>query len=200
MGLDLSLLAYVHGDFLDLSRPTDDGEAAAAIVKSLYPRTDYGFEGSSPLDAGGFPPKGRINVGTFEDGLLIATRDAALVNPTKLSTRYLRVAGARAVLLITQQTFYDMFAYARWVQGELVRSISVNPIGRVWESIGQPEAFETPFWEGKHQVSADYPLPFHPLDMSDAALRSLLRLHVEGPPGPGLADPSQTTVHCFGRR
>jgi hypothetical protein len=144
----------------------------------------------------GCPP---INVGTFEDGLLIATRDAALFNPTKLSARYLRAAGARAVVLITQQTVYDMFAYARWAQGELVRSISVNPTGRVWESIGQPEAFETPFWEGNHPVSANYPLPFHPLDMSDTALRSLLRLRVEGTPDPGLADPSQTRLRCFAR-
>ena len=78
-----------------------------------------------------------------------------------------------------------MFAYGRWDDGVLKRSISVNPVGRVWENIGNPESFELPFWNGDHPVDGAYPLPFHPLELSDAALRSVLGLLYVGSSRPG---------------
>jgi hypothetical protein len=68
-----------------------------------------------------------------------------------------------------------LFAYARWSHGALIRSISVNPVGKVRESTGEPELFEVPFWAGSHAIDG-YSLPFHPLDMSNAALASELNL------------------------
>ncbi len=121
------------------------------------------------------------------------------LTPTKLHNRYLKGSARRTVVLITQRSFNDMFAYGRWDDGVLKRSISVNPVGRVWENIGNPESFELPFWNGDHPVDGAYPLPFHPLELSDAALRSVLGLLYEGPPDPGLVRPEEVPLRAWRR-
>lgn len=200
VGFNVALLAYGGSSaHLDLSRPDMRHSRPESVVRSLFPRTEYISDGPVTLEQGGFPLRGRLNVGSFEAGTLIATRDAALFNPTKLHRRYLKFASSRTVVLITQQSVYDMFAYARWVDGTLVRSISVNPVGKVWENVGDPEPFEVPYWRGEHPVPDDYPLPFHPLDLSDAALRSVLGLHYEGPYSPGLLSPETVIMHAYRR-
>ncbi|HEX3930107.1 MAG TPA: hypothetical protein VHW64_05355 [Nocardioides sp.] len=65
-----------------------------------------------------------------------ATRDAHLYNPTILHPRYVKAAKGRALVLLTQRSFNDMFAHARWEDGGHVRSISVNPVGGIVEDIG----------------------------------------------------------------
>jgi hypothetical protein len=52
-----------------------------------------------------------------------------------------------------------------------------------------PLAFEAPYWAGEHPVEPDdddddepYPLPFHPLDMAEDALRALFGFTYEGVP------------------
>lgn len=199
MGFNLALLAVTEGNVLDLREPSHDADASGRILSHFSPRTNFHDLGTVPLDAGAYPPRGDVNLGVFRGGHLIATRDAALFNPTKLAPKYLRVATGRTIVLLTQQSAHDMFAYARWVDGHLVRSISVNPVGKIWESLGEPEAFEIPFWKGKRPGPADYPLPFHPLDLSDAALRAVLRLHFEGPPEDGLLDPSTVSLRAYQR-
>jgi hypothetical protein len=163
VGFNIALLAITRPSLrLDLGRPDTRHGRRESVISSLFPRTEYISHGSLTLEEGGFPLRGQVNVASFEGGTLIATRDAALFNPTKLHRRYLTFGSHRTVVLITQQSFHDMFAYARWVDGTLVRSLSVNPVGRVWEDVGDPEPFEVPFWRGEHPVADDYPLPFHP--------------------------------------
>jgi hypothetical protein len=168
-------------------------------VSILFPRSRYENLGRGTLEQNGFPNRGDVNVGTFERGTVIATRDAVLFNPTKLHTRYLKAPLSREVVLLAQQSAYDMFAFGHWIDGQLRRSISVNPVGKVWESIGDPEAFEDPFWAGERPVGSDYPLPFHPLDMAEAAVRTFLGIHVEGQPAPGLVGPDRIQLELFGR-
>jgi hypothetical protein len=197
VGLKLALLVYTDGSLPDLSRPVDRNLADVAHV--LFPRTPYVHAGPTRLHEGGFPGRGSFAVGAFEGGLLLATRDAYLFNPTKLHRRYLKPVLGRTVTLLTQQPTYDMFAYARWENGQLQRSLSANPVGQIWESIGIPEPFEAPFWAGQRPAPAGYPLPFHPLDMSNAALRSVLHLHAEGPSDPGLVDIATVIANRFER-
>ncbi len=41
--------------------------------------------------------------------------------------------------------------------------------------------FEDPYWAGEHPVDWDeYPLPFHPLELGEAALRALFGFNYEG--------------------
>lgn len=200
MGLKVSVIAYTGATArLDLSRPVLNCALTDSIVRRLFPRTTYAEHGEVSLIEGGFPERGELNVGAFEGGALVATRDAYLFNPSKLHRRYLNAATIDTVMLLTLHSYYDMFAYARWVHGSMIRSISVNPVGRVWEDIGTPEPFELPFWNGEHPADGAYPLRFHPLDMSDAALRSVLGLSYEGPPDPGLKNPEDVPLRAYRR-
>lgn len=200
MGFNVSLLAYADDiSAVDLGRPARDQALAETVVSELFPRTRYAEQGTIALNDGGFPSGGTLNVGTFDSGLLIATKDAHLYNPSKLHRRYLKASMGRTVVLLTQRSFNDMFAYARWVDGSLIRSISLNPIGKVWENIGDPEPFEVPFWNGEHPAESGYPLPFHPLELSDAALRSALGLVYEGPADPRLTSPEDVLLSAYRR-
>lgn len=198
MGFKIAVLAYADDlASLDLGQPMADGAASSTIVRALFPRTTYVERGPVDLVEGGFPERGVLNVGAFKGGELVATLDAHLYNPTKLHRRYLTPAKGRTLVLLTQRSSSDMFAYARWEDGELVRSISVNPVGRVWEDIGAPEAFEAPYWRGDKAVDGDCPLPFHPLEMSDAALRSVLGVHFEGSHEPALTVPEDVRLQSW---
>lgn len=177
--------------------PVDDSARDDAIMRGLFPRTDYIEHGQVNLVDGGFPERGLLSVGSFESGELVATRDAHLYNPSKLHRRYLKAAIGRTLVLVTQRSFNDMFAYARWEDGELICSISVNPVGGVWENIGAPEEFEVPFWRGDHVVDGTYPLPFDPVEFGDVVLRSVLGLLYEGPPDPSLTSPEDVRLRAF---
>jgi hypothetical protein len=79
----------------------------------------------------------------------------------------------------------DWFAYAQWIDGKLVRSLSLSPDSGVLENTGPKMLFEEPYWAGEHPVEVDegeapYPLPFHPLELGEAALESLFGYHLEG--------------------
>ncbi len=195
MGFNIAVLAYADDlSSLDLGQPGADESVVQTAVKALFPRTTYADRGSVDLVEGGFPERSVLNVGTFQGGELVATLDAHLYNPSKLHQRYLKAARGRTLVLLTQRSVNDMFAYARWEDRELVRSISVNPVGGVWEDIGAPEEFEAPYWRGDHPVDPVYPLSFHPLDLSEAALRSVLGLLFEGKPDPALTMPQDVRL------
>jgi hypothetical protein len=62
---------------------------------------------------------------------------------------------------------------------------SMAPGEGIVEDIGPALPFEEPFWAGQHTVIPTpgrpaYPLPFHPLDLGEAALRDLLGFAIEG--------------------
>lgn len=190
MGFNLAALVYRHDAEATVPSATD-------LVSILFPRSRYESPGFSTLEQDGFPSRGEINIGTFEQGTVVATRDAVLFNPTKLAKRYLNAPLGRDLVLLTQQSVRDMFAFGHWIDGQLRRSISVNPVGKVWESIGEPEPFEKPFWAGDRGAGSDYPLPFHPLDMAEAAIRTYLGIYVEGQPTPGLVGPDRIQLEMF---
>jgi hypothetical protein len=200
MGVNASLLVYCDDPPLDVRTPLPSWrDAAGQLLVELYPRTRFVEHGVVSLVSGAFPDDGYINLAAFRNGAVVATRRAMLFNPSKLEARFVKVAGSRTVHLLAQRSMYDMVAYARWEGGTLARSISANPVGKVWESIGAPEPFEARFWEGSQRPAPDYPLPFHPLDLGEAALRHILGACFEGLPEPGLADPSTVELLSFGR-
>lgn len=189
VGVNLAVLLYPSEHLATLD--------PAEVVRALHPRTPYAHVERGTLPQLGFPDRRDVCVGSLEHGLLVATRDAALFNPTKLARRYLKLSST--VVLVTQQSVYDMFAFARWSDGALVRSISVNPVGKVWESIGEPEQFENPFWDGERPAEADYPLPFHPLEMAEAAHAAVLGAYIEGTPATGLLNAERIVLDRFAR-
>jgi len=119
---------------------------------------------------------------------------------------HLRKAGAgRRIIMHGMHSFVDWLAFAVWEDGVPVRSLSVSPGDGVVENIGQPYEFELPFWTGDHRVEAvpgwpvegPYPLPFHPLELGEEALRALFGFVIEGSPEPDDIDAAAVPLYGF---
>lgn len=126
----------------------------------------------------------------FDGGVLIATRDAHLYDPSILNARYLKLAEWPDVQLLTASSSNDMFAYGRWQSGSLSRSLSVNAVAGVRCDDGTPGAFE-----GDNLVRME-----RWLDLCNAALASVLAL--EGDVAPPIAQPvhwEDVALHVFAR-
>ena len=84
----------------------------------------------------------------------------------------------------------DWLAFAQWKDGQLVRSLSLSPDSGILEDIGERLRFEEPFWAGRHPATDDdgydYPFPFHPLELGEAALKEFFGYQLEG-----FIDPAQ---------
>jgi hypothetical protein len=80
----------------------------------------------------------------------------------------------------------DWFAFAIWDHGQLVRSLSLCPDSGVMEDVGEKRPFEIPYWAGQYPVidgdedDAEYPFPFHPLELGEAALKAFFGYCLEG--------------------
>ncbi|MFD8023221.1 DUF6928 family protein [Streptomyces lavendulae] len=84
--------------------------------------------------------------------------------------------------------------------------MSLSPDRGIMENIGEPLPFEVPYWAGTRPAEVipwpdedekPYPLPFHPLDMGEDALRALCGFIVEGRPDPGDLDADAIELHGF---
>ncbi len=119
----------------------------------------------------------------------MCTDEAALDRLSQLDQRFLDEANGRTVYLDAMHSVVDWFAYAIWTSdGTPRRSLSLSPGSGVIENLGTPLAFEAPYWADAKPVDGDeddedddrYPLPFHPLEMAEDALRHLFGFNYEG--------------------
>ena len=181
------MLAYVDGRAPDIlkSNPPLDRAATAAMAAKLFPD-----EKLEPLGDGNLsdtsPPNNQVHAACFPGLTVIAAKEFAIDYPSRLPSRFLNAAGGQTVYLHAMHSVVDWFAYAIWVDGTLERSLSVSWDDGIVEDIGPKRAFEEPYWSGRHSVSidpekgeADSPLPFHPLELGEAALLELFGYQLE---------------------
>lgn len=189
MGLSFDFLVYSNGGGVDLRQATGAADAQA-VVRRLYPRTPYEHIGSRGLLQASRQPRGRLAVGVFGNGVLIAAKDAHLYDPDILPRRFFALDEWSDLQLLTSESSSNMFAYGRWRSGEMTRCVSVNARAGVWRDSGTAEAFE----EGV-AVSGE-----QGLELSNAALASVLRLEGDaGPPIPDPVDWDDVVLHVFAR-
>ncbi|HEY9100482.1 DUF6928 family protein [Chitinimonas sp.] len=186
--------------------PALDRSASTNLAQRLFPA-----EALIPLDDGDLseanPADDEILVGCFAGLRIVAAREFALDHPSRLPRRFLDVLDLPTVELHAMYSVVDWFAYARWQGGILIRSLSLAPDSGVIEDQGPHLPFEAPYWAGEHPAlgpeengDADsYPLPFHPLDLGEAALAASLGYVLEGHPAPDHIDPSCITLLRFKR-
>ena len=131
-------------------------------------------------------PDGQIYAGCFEGLTIVCTSEVALDRPSQLAPRFLAEGKGRTTYLHAMHSVVDWFAYGVWTpDGALVRSLSLWPDNGIIESIGDPLPFEAPYWAGEHPPDDGdeeyrYPLPFHPLELAESALRTLFGFNYEG--------------------
>ena len=208
MGAKTWMLVYADASIPETlaARPDLDRARALDLAGRLFPA-----ESLQPLPDGDLSrtsPRGRdICAGCYADVSVIAAEELAIDVPSKLPARFLDEARSRRVVLHAMHSVVDWFAYAIWQDGQLQRSLSLSPDRGVIEDLGERLAFETAYWAGHHPAldpddedpDEPYPLPFHPLELGDAALAELFGYVLEGPPERARFDPESVPLLSFRR-
>ena len=189
MGAKDWVLMYAEGEIRPIlqAAPASDRDAARALMPRLYPVHQI-----TPIEDGTLleqanPPDHDVYAGCFPGLTVVCTRDAGIDRPSRLHRRFLAEAEGRTVYLHAMHSVVDWFACAIWADdGTLRRALSLSPDSGIIENIGAPLDFEEPCWAGLRPVETTgfsgrpYPLPFHPLELAEDALRALFGFNFEG--------------------
>lgn len=163
--------------------PPLDRDATLRLVTKLFPK-----EMLEPLGDGDLsytcPPDDEVHAGSFPGVSIVAAREFGIDYPSKLPANFLSCGSGGTTYLHAMHSAVDWLAFAFWRNDNLIRSLSLSPDNGIMEDIGQHLPFEEPFWAGKHPATDDpdehYPLPFHPLELGEEALKELFGYQLEG--------------------
>lgn len=210
MGAKTGLLVYADGDAAELLRGvpagTPDRDPTDALVRRLYPGAAVEPAGRTALGEGVYPPPGIVCAGAWPGIEVVADQGFMIDRPSELPARLLAAGAGRRLVLHAMHSVVDWLAFAVWEDGRLVRSLSLSPDGGVEEDLGEPLPFEAPYLAGERAVDAapwpgeeprPYPLPFHPLELGEDALRALCGFVLEGVPDPRDADSDAVGLHRY---
>lgn len=185
--------------------PQLDREATTKFAHELFPG-----ETLEPLDDGDLvwtcPPNKEICIGCFPGVSIVAAKEFGIDNPSRIPQRFIDAAGSGTATLHAMHSVVDWFAFAYWQNGTLIRSLSVSPDDGVIEDIGEKMAFEEAYWSGKHPAidddedEDDYPLPFHPLELGEEALKEFFGYQLEGFVDRSLLEPENVALMIFRRK
>jgi len=167
------------------AKPPLDRAATQKLADTLFPG-----EKLEPIDDGDLsyacPPDDEVHIGCFPGVSVVAAKEFGIDYPSKLHQRFIAAGGNGMVTIHAMHSAVDWFAYAKWANGKLVRSLSLSPDSGIMEDIGQRLPFEEPYWSGEHPaVDGEdeedvYPFPFHPLELGEAALKDQFGYQLEG--------------------
>jgi hypothetical protein len=207
LGAKTALLAFTDADLIPVLRhATACGVAEAEeVVRLAHPGFDVVRMGESTLFDWPYPPDDITYATVLAGAEVLCDRRLVFNRPSDLPP-HLRAAGiGRRIIMHGMHSGVDWLCFAVWEDGELVRSLSLSPDSGIVENIGEPYAFELPFWAGAHPVvpglelpdQGPYPLPFHPLELGEEALRALFGFVIEGTPDPVDLDAQTIALHGF---
>ncbi|GAB3850072.1 DUF6928 family protein [Dactylosporangium cerinum] len=201
MGAKTALLAFAEGDLRTVLRGAVRSDPAEVIdlVRRLHPTYEVTPIGDGSLGEDTYPPDDTTYATVLGGAQLFCDQRLVAYDTAQL----LRAAAGRRLIMHQMHSAVDALSFAVWENGDLVRSVGVSPDGGVVENIGEPFEFELPYWAGEHPVGPmfpgddPYPLPFHPLELGDAALRGLFGFILEGRRRPDDVDPFGVHLHGF---
>lgn len=210
MGAKTWMIVVSDGDPRQLlaSRPALDREEAGKVAAALFPKEKLVPQADGCLTWTS-PPDDEIRIGCFPGITIVAAKEFAIDYPSKIPARFLDYAGSRTVHFHAIHSVVDWFAFAVWRNGKLERSLSLAPDSGIVEDIGQRLPFEEPYWAGAHPAVAledldddepPYPLPFHPLELGESALREFFGYQLEGYVDPSLLDTESIPLLYYKRK
>jgi hypothetical protein len=186
MGAKTWMLVYADGDAREAlqRRPQIDRDATLSLTETLFPTERLELLGDGDLSHT-CPPDNEICIGCFPGISIVAAKEFGIDYPSRLLPRFIKAGQGGTVTLHAMHSVVDWFAYARWTNGRLIRSLSLSPDSGVLEDIGPKLAFEEPYWSGGRPAVDDeesdgYSFPFHPLALGEAALANLFGYQIEG--------------------
>jgi hypothetical protein len=206
LGAKAWFIAYSDGDPKSvLSRsPALDRDASRALAKRLFPGYGLKEESDGTLDLLN-PDDNQLFVGHFGDLRVVAHSDLGGDYPSRIAQKWLDPSFGSSAYVHATHSVVDWLAFGLWRNGELVRALSVSPDNGVQEQVGVPLDFERPYWDGKHPVDVGdgddpYPLPFHPLELSEACMLNHMGYQFEGRPSDWVCDPAEIPILSFSLR
>jgi len=204
MGAKTALLAFTEGDLRPALRGAVDADPAKvlALVRGMHPGYEVTPIGDGVLGEDTYPPDDTSYATVLAGAELFCDRRLVCDRPSQLPARLLRAGADRRIIMHGMHSVSDWLCFAVWENGSLVRSLSVSPDGGIGENIGEPYDFERPYWAGERPVGptlsgSPYPLPFHPLELGEDALRVLFGFILEGLPDPSDVDPYEVPLRGF---
>ncbi|WP_329239283.1 hypothetical protein OG417_37355 [Actinoallomurus sp. NBC_01490] len=206
MGAKTASLAFSEGDLRSALRGATRAERSEVepLVRRVHPDHAVAPAGDGTLLDRIHPPDDMTYATVLAGAELFCDRRFMLGCPSELPAHLLELGAGRRIIVHGMHSVVDWLGFAVWEEGELVRSLSLSPDGGVTENIGDPYDFELPFWAGERPVEpvpewddGPYPLPFHPLELGEEALRALLGFVIEGFLEPDDVDPEEVRLHGF---
>jgi hypothetical protein len=180
------MLFFADGEIRPIlqAAPDLDRGATLELVTRLYPEHRIAPVEDGTLLEEASPPDNYVYAGHFRGLSVVCTSDAALDRPSQLHRRFLDEAAGQVVYLHAMHSVVTWFAYGIWDRnGRLQRALSLSLAAGIIENLGAPMDFEAPFWAGAYSVktqAGSYPLPFHPLELGEEALRTFFGFNYEG--------------------
>ena len=83
------------------------------------------------------PPVDELHIGCFPGVSILAAKEFGIDYPSKLPMPFISAGGSGTVYLHAMHSVVDWFAFAQWINGKLVRSLSLSPDSGILEDIGQ---------------------------------------------------------------
>jgi hypothetical protein len=206
MGAKTWMLVYADSDAREAlkTKPQLDRRSTQRLAAALFAREKLEDIGDGDLSYT-CPPDNELRIGCFPGVSVIAAKEFGIDYPSRLPERFIIAAGKGIVTLHAMHSVVDWFAFAQWANGKLLRSLSLSPDSGIMEDIGKRLPFEEPYWSGEHPAGGadeeedDYPLPFHPLDLGEAAPRELFGYQLEGYVDPSLLEPGSVALVRYRR-
>ncbi|MFJ9342614.1 DUF6928 family protein [Streptomyces sp. NPDC101733] len=207
MGVRTGLLAYAGRDIPAALRQATEAEIekTTEFVGRLHPGWGMAAAEGETLGEGTYPADGLTYAASFPGVDIVCDRRLMIDRPSQLPEHLIAASGGRRMVLHAMHSVVDWLAFAVWEDGRLVRALSLSPDNGVIEDIGEPLPFEAPYWSGDHAVEptpgwedeASYPLPFHPLELGEEALRAFFGFILEGRRRPDDIDPDDVRLHGY---
>jgi hypothetical protein len=207
MGAKTALLAFADGDLRPalLGASRCDLVEAEHLVRQVHPGYDVTAVGDGTLFDDTNPPDDITYATVLAGAELLCDGRLVLDRPSELPEHLRKLGTGRRIVMHGMHSVVDWLCFAVWEDGVLVRALSLSPDSGIMENIGEPYAFERPYWAGEHPVEPmpgwpnqdPYPLPFHPLELGEEALRALFGFIIEGYPHPDDVDAEAVHLHGF---
>jgi hypothetical protein len=176
-----------------------DRDATLRLAKNLFPNDKLALIGEGDLSYT-CPPDEELHASCFPGVSVMAAKEFGIDYPSKLPASFIRRHGT--VYLHAMHSVVDWFAFAKWKNGHLVRSLSLSPDSGILEDLGERLPFEEPFWSGQHPAvdgEDEYPFQFHPLELGEAALKEFFGYQLEGPIDRSLHEPESVPLIKYKR-
>ena len=207
VGAKTAMLMYVDGDVATaLHRAVElDRAETEALVARLVPGADLVAVEDGSLGENIHPARGFLYAGVFAGLTVMCAPELSETRPGDVRSGWLAQGLGRRVILHSMHSVSDFLGFAVWREdGTLRRALCLSPDQGVVEDRGDRLPFEQTYWAGRHPVESvedddmePYPLPFHPLELGEAALAALCGFVQEGFPLDGMPDLRQVPLAGF---